>query len=227
MRTVALIPAYNAAGTIGEVVKRTLSFVDKVIVVNDGSTDATAKEAEHQGAEVLSIGKNTGKANAIRTGLRKCHGFDAVVLLDADLQHCPEEIPRLLEEIKNGADLCIGSRFLNGKVKMPLGNRFSNSTAGRIISFLSGQRLTDPQSGFRALNGKMAISLELRAERYAIEHIMILEAARRGLRIGEVPTSCVYGYETSSVRPVRDTLRVMYHILRFLLGRGGSDSIHR
>ena len=217
MRTVALIPAYNAAGTIGEVVKRTLSFVDKVIVVDDGSTDATAKEAEHQGATVLSIGKNTGKANAIRTGLRKCHGFDAVVLLDADLQHCPEEIPRLIEEIKNGADLCIGSRFLNGKVKMPLGNRFSNSTAGRIISFLSGQRLTDPQSGFRALNGKMAISLELRAERYAIEHIMILEVSRKKGRIKELPISCIYGDEVSHIRIFSDTLRVMYYVIRFVL----------
>ena len=217
MRTVALIPAYNAAGTIGEVVKRTLSFVDKVIVVDDGSTDATVKEAECHGAEVLSIGKNTGKANAIRTGLRKCHGFDAVVLLDADLQHCPEEIPRLLEEIKNGADLCIGSRFLNGKVKMPLGNRFSNSTAGRIISFLSGQRLTDPQSGFRALNGKMAISLELRAERYAIEHIMILEVSRKKGRIKELPISCIYGDEVSHIRIFSDTLRVMYYVIRFVL----------
>jgi glycosyltransferase involved in cell wall biosynthesis len=217
MKSAAVIPAYNVERSIGEVVRRTLPFVDKVLVVDDGSSDNTAGEAQRNRATVISLDVNTGKANATKVGLRECSGFGVVVTLDGDLQHCPEEIPRLLEEIKNGTDLCIGSRFLNGQNSMPLRNRISNIAASRIISFISGQRLSDPQSGFRALDGKIISELELKAEKYAIEHVMILEAAKNEFKIKEVPITCIYGDEKSQVRIFSDTLRVAYDILRFVL----------
>jgi glycosyltransferase involved in cell wall biosynthesis len=217
MKTVAVIPAYNTSKSIGEVVRRTKPFVDEVIVVDDGSKDATAKEAKRQGAVVISLEKNTGKANATKIGLRNCCDYDAIVMLDGDLQHCPEEIPRLLDELKNGTHLCIGSRFLNGHKGMPFGNRFSNRVASRIISFITGHGLSDPQSGFRALDGKIAQELELRAERYSIEHIMILEAAKKECTIKEVGISCIYGDEESQIRIFSDTLQVIHDIIRFVL----------
>lgn len=217
MKSAAVIPAYNSADTIGEVVKRTAPFVDRVIVVDDGSIDKTASEAKRHGAVVISLEKNTGKANATKVGIRECTGFGAVVMLDSDMQHCPEEIPQLLHELQNGTDLCIGSRFLDGRTRMPFWNRFSNRVASRIISLISGQRISDPQSGFRALDGRIAQRLELKAERYAIEHIMILEAAKKDLKIKEVPISCAYGDEESHIMVFPDTLRVMRDILRFVL----------
>jgi|Deesub1362B_J571_1020462.scaffolds.fasta_scaffold01471_7 glycosyltransferase involved in cell wall biosynthesis len=217
MRVAAVIPVYNEEKTIEFLVKRTLKFVDKVVVVDDGSSDASAARARAAGAQVISLGKNTGKANALRQGFKEVQGYDVVVTLDGDLQHSPSEIPGLIECIRRGSDLCIGSRFLSGNESMPLQRRLSNKVTSWIISILARQRITDPQSGFRAIRGDKLAQLELRAERYAIEHVMILEAARKGFRIGEVPISTIYGEEKSYIHPVKDTLRVIYYIMRFLV----------
>ncbi|MFV2041132.1 MAG: glycosyltransferase family 2 protein [Candidatus Hydrothermarchaeales archaeon] len=217
MKSAAVIPSYNVGKTIGDVVSRTSQFVDQIFVVDDGSTDKTASIAQRSGAEVISLELNTGKANATRMGIKECRGFGAVVLLDGDLQHCPEEIPALISAVQSGAHLCIGSRFLNGGVNMPIKNRFSNWMASRIISTITGQTVTDPQSGFRALDGAVAQELELAAERYAIEHIMILEAAKKSFIINEVPISCIYGDEESNIHVLSDSYRVMRDIIRFVL----------
>jgi len=219
MRSVAVIPAYNEARTIGEVVRRTRGFVDCVIVIDDGSKDGTAEAASEKGAEVLKLEENSGKANATKIGFSRCNGYDVVITLDGDLQHLPEEIPKLVECVEGGADLCIGSRFLGGKVEMPLSNRLSNSVARVIINLLTGLRITDPQSGFRALRSGKLGELKIEAERYAIEHIMIIESARKGFNVSEVPISCIYGDENSHIRPLRDSMRVTYDILRHVFRR--------
>lgn len=220
MRTVAVIPAYNVERTIGEVVRRSLRYVDSVIVVDDGSVDSTAIEAEKAGAKVLRLEKNMGKATALKTGFRNLPECNTVVMLDADLQHLPEEIPRFLEALEKGCDLCIGSRFLDSTGNMPTSCKLSNHIASQLVSFLVNQKITDPQSGFRAIKKEKLDQLELKAERYSIEHILILEAAWKGMKIEEVPISCVYGEEKSNIRPFRDTVRVAHNILRFVLSRG-------
>jgi glycosyltransferase involved in cell wall biosynthesis len=220
VRVAAIIPAYNEGEHIGEVVERAKRYVDHVIVVDDGSVDDTAERARLSGAEVIVSPKNEGKASAIKRGRERCKDFEAVIIMDGDLQHLPEEIPRLLECLEEN-DLCLGSRLLDSKksVLMPLANRLSNKFASILISLLCGMKITDPQSGFRAIKMDKLMELELKAERYAIEHIMILEAAARGLRIKEVPISCVYGKEKTGIKPIRDTLRVTYYICAFMLRR--------
>jgi glycosyltransferase involved in cell wall biosynthesis len=220
MKAGAVIPAYNAEKTIGDVVRRTLKNVDTVIVVDDGSWDSTAEVAERAGATVIRHPRNLGKARALKTGFKNLPECELVVMLDADLQHLPEEIPRLLEAVQERCDLCIGSRFLSSAEDMPTSCRISNKVAASIVSFLAKQRITDPQSGFRAIRKAKLDLLELKADRYSIEHIIILEAASKGLRIAEVPISCVYGEERSNIRPFRDTVRVAHNILRFVLSRG-------
>ena len=214
---VAVIPAYCEEKTIKEVVERTRKFVDRVIVVDDGATDNTFEEARSTGAEVLRHEKNMGKAGALKTGFASLGECDIVVTLDGDLQHLPEEIPNLIAGIEKGADLCIGSRFLGDSKCMPLSNRISNKVAAALLNVLSGQKITDPQSGFRAIRREALEKLELPADRYAIEHIMILEAAKKGFKIREVPISCIYGGEKSHISPTRDIVNVIYHILRFIL----------
>ncbi|MFQ5887963.1 MAG: glycosyltransferase family 2 protein, partial [Candidatus Hydrothermarchaeales archaeon] len=211
------IPAYNEAETIGEVVKESIGLVDHIIVVDDGSKDDTSGEASRNGAEVIRIDINSGKANALKQGLQRCNGYDVVLLMDADLQHSPSEIPLLIRCIEDGADLCIGSRFLKNETNMPLLNRISNGVARTIVSLLAGQHISDPQSGFRAIKGSRIDELELKAERYAVEHIMILEASKRKFKICEVPISCRYEGERSHINPVKDSLRVVYYLLKFYL----------
>ena len=126
MRSVVIIPAFNESETIGEVVVKSRKLVDRIIVVDDGSTDDTATEASRNGAEVIKIKSNSGKANAIKKGFEQCEGYGVVVLMDGDMQHSASEIPQLIKCIEDGADLCIGSRFLKNNIKMPLLNRFSN-----------------------------------------------------------------------------------------------------
>ncbi len=220
MKTVAVIPAYNAERTIGDVVRRTLKQVDAAIVVDDGSLDSTAEAAKGAGAVVIRHRRNMGKARALKTGFRNLPECDIVVMLDADLQHLPEEIPRLLEAVQDKCDLCIGSRFLAFPENMPTSCKISNKAAASLMSFLVKQRITDPQSGFRAVKKEKLDLLELKADRYSIEHIIVLEAASKGMRIAEVPISCVYGEEKSNIRPFRDTVRVAHNILRFVLSRG-------
>ncbi|MFQ5976036.1 MAG: glycosyltransferase family 2 protein [Candidatus Hydrothermarchaeales archaeon] len=217
MKSVVIIPAFNEAETIGEVVKESTILVDRVIVVDDGSKDDTADEASRNGAEVIRIDINSGKANALRQGFQNCDGYDVVLIMDGDLQHSPKEIPLLIRCIENGADLCIGSRFLKNMTNMPLLNRISNGVAKTLLSFLAGQQISDPQSGFRAIKGSKISELELKAERYAIEHVMILEAARRKFKICEVPISCRYEGERSHINPIKDPLRVIYYLLKFYL----------
>lgn len=220
MTAVAVIPAYNAERTIGEVVERALKFVDAAIVIDDGSRDSTAILAERSGARVIRHKKNKGKARALKTGFQNLPRCDIVVMLDADLQHLPEEIPRFIEALEGGYDLCIGSRFLHPSGNMPSSCRISNRIASYLVSFLAKQRITDPQSGFRAIKKTKLDLLELKAERYSIEHILILEAVSKRMRITEVPISCVYGEEKSNIKPFRDTIKVAHNILRFVFSRG-------
>ena len=215
----AVIPAYNEEKTIKEMAERTKKFVDRVVVVDDGSTDRTFDEAKEAGVEVIKHEKNRGKAAALKTGLAHLGDYDIVITMDADLQHLPEEIPLLLSGIEDGCDLCVGSRFLSNSNCMPLLNKISNRVTSVILSALAGQRITDPQSGFRAIKRETLERLELVADRYAIEHIMILEAARKGFKIKEMSTSCIYGEEASHINPVRDTANVIYNILRFIISR--------
>lgn len=219
MKTIAVIPAYNEFSSIKEVVRRASRFVDKVIVVDDGSKDDTAKAAREGGAEVISYGKNRGKAHAMRVGFQRCLDYDVVVVLDGDLQHAPEEIPALIKCIEEGGDICVGSRALGDSGDMPRSRRFSNWVASKLVSALANRKITDPQSGFRAIRRDKLDLLELRAERYAIEHIMILEGAKKGLHIKEVPISCRYAGEKSDIRVFRDTLQVIYYISRFLVAK--------
>lgn len=217
MKSTAVIPVYNEGKTIRQVAKAAEKFVDKVIVVDDGSTDESAAEAKKTNAEIITIPRNRGKANALKTAFKRCREYDVVIMLDGDAQHPPEEIPSLIKCIKQGNDLCIGSRFYSDCRSMPFASKFSNRAASLLISLLTGQKITDPQSGFRAIKREKLEELELKAERYAIEHIMILESSRKKFKIAEVPIPCVYGEERSNVKPVRDTLKVTYHILKFIL----------
>lgn len=192
MSITAIIPAYNSEKTIANIVKRAVNYVDKVLVIDDGSIDNTADEASRAGARVVVHSVNQGKAEAIRTGLRNSRGI--TVMLDSDLQHLPEEIPKVIAPIMdNGFDLSIGSRFLGNPEMMPLHRKTTNLLSTLAVKLRTNQNITDVQSGFRAIGDKIR-KLDLNsAKRYDIETVMLLRAIEQDCRIVEVPITTIYG----------------------------------
>ncbi|MEM0449116.1 MAG: glycosyltransferase family 2 protein [Methanomassiliicoccales archaeon] len=195
IRTVAVIPAYNEQKTIGSIVLKAKLNVDEVLVVDDGSVDDTALLAEMAGAKVLRMPHNSGKAEALMSGLRYVagNGFEAVVMLDGDGQHDPSAIPDLIKPILEGsADLIIGSRFLNGGDGIPRYRKLGQTILNKTTSFGAKVKVTDTQSGFRALSRNAMRHLDFEADGYGIESAMITYMAERGLRIAEVPINADY-----------------------------------
>lgn len=215
----ALIPAYFEAAHIGAVVQRTLVQLDGVLVVDDGSTDATETEARKAGGEVIRHVVNQGKGAAIKTGLRELSGragVEYVLILDGDGQHLPEEIPRFLEAAnRSSAAMLVGSRMQDLQA-MPLVRKATNLLMSRQISRLCGQQIPDTQCGFRMIHRDLAPALcETETSQYDYETEMLVIAARRGCQIAAVPVSAIYGDEKSKIHPVRDTLR-FFRLMRRL-----------
>lgn len=211
------IPAYQAAASVGDIVRRSRKLLPDVLVIDDGSSDATAMEARRAGAEVISLSKNSGKGRALQTAFRELfrRGFGAVITIDADGQHMPEEIPRLLEAAGNGAHLVLGARDHLFEHMAHL-RRISNRLSSLAISILAGQRLRDIQTGFRWYSHHLIDTLGFPESRFEAESAVIVRASRRGLRIVSVPVKLGQpdGRATSHYRPLADSLRIGFAVTR-------------
>ncbi len=212
----AVIPAYLEAKHIADVVVRTLRQLDHVLVIDDGSTDATAETARTAGAEVIVHPQNCGKGESIKTGLRHWleHGFTYVVILDGDGQHLPEEIPRFLAAALTRAELFVGTRMSDVR-EMPAVRRAVNRYMSNSISRLCGQPIPDTQCGFRMVHRNLIPDLLGGADRFDYETEMLILTSRKGCRIESVPITTVYSDEVSSIHPVRDTLRFFKLMRRY------------
>ena len=212
MHAVALIPAFNEARTIAAVVEGVRAAVDRVIVVDDGSTDGTGDRAREAGAEVASHAANLGKGHAVRTGLARVFAgaFTHVLLLDGDLQHLPQEASSLLAEAAaGGADVVIGERRFE-RTRMPASRYHANRIGSRVLSWFVGIPVHDTQCGFRVFRVDALRPLRLRATGYEIETEMLVKVRRRGGRVAAVPITAVYDGQRSKLRPVRDTTRTCF-----------------
>ncbi len=213
----AVIPAYLEEKHIGDVVRRTLRQLDNVLVIDDGSADATATTARNAGAEVVVHPQNRGKGESIKTGLRRWldRNLNYVVVLDGDGQHLPEEIERFLEAASSKrAELLIGTRMKDVR-EMPLLRRLVNRYMSNKISRLCGQQIPDTQCGFRMVHRSVIPDLLGGAERFDYETEMLILASRKCCRVESVPISTVYSDEVSSIHPVRDTIRFFKLIRRY------------
>lgn len=215
----AIIPAYCEEKHVRDVVERTLHQVDHVVVVDDGSADATTANARAAGADVVTHERNVGKGESIKTGLRYWleRGFQHVVILDADGQHLPEEIARFIAAAPTGAALLIGTR-MNDVRQMPLVRRMVNRYMSRRISRVCGQDVPDTQCGFRMLSAAVIPHLLDGAARFEYETEMLFIVSRQGGKIESVPISTVYGDEVSSIHPVRDSIRFFKLMRRYEQG---------
>jgi len=193
---IALVPAYNEAGTIGQIIAEIKNYLDKVIVVDDGSLDNTREEAEKAGAIVLKHNKNLGKGAALKTGfeyiLKNFPETQAVITLDADGQHNPNEIPKFIEAFnKTGADLILGERLIN-RTKMPFLRRAGNTFFSWLISLRIGQKISDSQTGFRLISKRFLEKSNFKSDSYGIETEVLLSAPQDGFQIKTIPTSTIY-----------------------------------
>jgi len=200
---VALIPAYEEAARIADVVAGAHRHLP-VIVVDDGSTDDTARLAENAGARVLRQVPNAGKGAALRAGFRAAleDGVEAVVTLDADGQHDPAEIPAFLEAFAiDRPELVIGRRDSRA---MPPARRASNVAGGALLAIALGRAVPDNQSGFRLIGRRlMGAMLESDESGFEFEVEMIARCIALGLPIASVPIRTIYAGEASHIRPWR------------------------
>jgi glycosyltransferase involved in cell wall biosynthesis len=206
----AIIPAYNPGPALLDVARRTAAIVgpDHVLVVDDGSHDGSGDAARAGGFRVIRHPINRGKGAALRTGYGVAleEKYEAALTLDADGQHDPAWIPRLLEALGPDVDLVIGTRMIDPGPMPPIRvatNRFMSS----VLSSLAGTSITDTQSGFRIVRRRVLEQVPLVTERFETESELLIRAGRHGFRIAEVPIPAVYGEEKSKIRPLADTAR--------------------
>lgn len=214
-----LIPAYNAAQYLSELVKRIRQAVPgtEILIINDGSSDRTAQLLPALGTAYLDNLPNQGKGFTLKRGadyaLEK--GYRHIVTIDADLQHLPEEIPRLLEKTER-SDIVIGTRKITLRV-MPFARWLTNNLTSIIISVFSGQRVRDSQSGFRLIATKILAQTKVQSIKYDYESEILFQAGALGARIGEAAISTVYGGAQSYINPLKDTGRFIRLIWRRIL----------
>lgn len=202
-RILALIPAYNAAPFVADVIRGARVHLP-VLAINDGSTDETLAVLQASGATVIDQQPNQGKGAALQLGFRHAleSGAAAVITLDADGQHDPSEIPLFVASFHgSGADLIIGERDFS---RMPLVRRISNTVGRLAFSWAIGRRVPDNQSGYRLLSRRLMEAVLASGERgFEFEMDMIVVCVKRGWPIDGVPVRTIYGDEISNIKPAQ------------------------
>lgn len=186
-----VIPAYNEETNIRNVIIETKKYISNIIVVDDGSKDKTSEEAEKEKAVVLKHIINLGKGAALKTGCDYAakQGADKIIVLDADAQHEPSQIPNFLNELKD-ADIVLGYRK-PGK-EMPLILKLGNSFINKITKLLYGINLHDTQCGYRAFTSNAYKKIKWKASNYSMESEMVANIGKKNLKYKEIPIKTIY-----------------------------------
>ena len=187
----AVIPAYNEEKNIAGIIRKTKNYVEKVVVVADGSSDGTKSTAESSEAVVIRHIVNLGKGAALKTGCDFAaeKGAKFIITLDADAQHNPNNIPRFIEKLGK-YDVVFSYRKLSGK--MPLVLRFGNWFISKTVKILYGVKLVDTQCGFRAFSSKAYEKIRWNASDYSMESEMISRTGKQRLKYVQIPIETIY-----------------------------------
>ncbi|HEY5669565.1 MAG TPA: glycosyltransferase family 2 protein [Anaerolineales bacterium] len=194
-RIVVVVPAYNEERFIGSVVLKIRKYPVTVIVVDDGSTDDTAYVAQAAGAIVARHEKNQGKGDALNTGFCQARQLEpeAIVIIDGDGQHLPEQLPHLVQPVLAGqADLVVGSRYLRKDCRVPRTRLIGHWFFNQLARHASGVGVSDSQSGFRAFSPRAYNADLFHCSDFSVESEMQFLAREYGLRVAEVPITIRY-----------------------------------
>ncbi len=215
-RVIAVIPAFNEATRVGAVVRAVAAYAETVLVVNDGSTDATAAEAERAGARVVQHIDNCGPGAATMTGLRAALslGADVVVTLDADEQHDPHDIPAMLAPVLRGeADIVFANRF-GQRNRIPFIRRAFNAAGNTITFIATGRWMPDSQCGFKVFGPRALQEVDLQTNGFEFCTEIVRETVQHRWRTAQVPVKVLYSEYTlakgqSFVNGVRTALKIL------------------
>ena len=220
MLTIACIPAYNVEKSIVDVVKRSLNFVDKVIVCDDGSSDSTSKNAESVGAVLIKHEKNLGKGAALKSLFKYAREYqaDIIVTIDGDGQFLPEEIEKLVKPIQTYQfDVVIGNRFLD-KHEMPSYRKAGNKILDKFTKLAADLPFEDTQSGFRAYSKNAIEKITFSSNGFGVDSEIIIDAVNKGLKITEEYVTVLYntGEKTSTKNPLSHSMGVIASIIELI-----------
>jgi glycosyltransferase involved in cell wall biosynthesis len=216
LKLVILIPAYNEATQIGQLLQKIATMNFSVIVVDDGSNDETAKEAEASGVIVISHNKNRGKGASLETGFKYIlnQDFDAVLIMDGDGQHSPNDIQKFIDLAKRHPEAMIIGNRMDNTENMPLDRKLTNMFMSFIISCICRQKIPDSQCGFRLIRTGLLKSLEIESSRFEVESEILIKVSRLKTKIQSVPIDTFYGKEASQINPFWDTFRFIIFLLK-------------
>ncbi len=206
-----IIPAYREAGRIGAVVEGVSVYLPDVIVVDDGSPDDTARQAEQAGAVVIRHAINSGKGAALDTGFRAARerGFDYAITMDGDGQHAPSDVPAFMQTyLKSGTPVLVGTRMSKTR-DMPWARRWTNRIMSWLLSREMGQSVPDTQCGYRLYALGVVPEVSAESKRFAAESEILMDLSHRGVKIGSVPIATIYGTEKSKIHPIKDGVRFL------------------
>lgn len=217
-----IIPSFNEARTIGELVRALVPQGFDVMVIDDGSSDSTEREALNAGAMVIRNKTNLGKGASVRNGIQYVLDktrYEWIIMMDGDGQHHPEDVPALMAVTDGeGADIVVGNR-MGATRNMPLVRRLTNMFMSWLLSKFCGQRIPDTQCGFRLMKAEALRGLKLETDRFDIESEMLIEASMNGCRIKSAPVQTIYGDEESRIHPVRDTIKFIQLLSKYSISK--------
>jgi glycosyltransferase involved in cell wall biosynthesis len=214
-----IIPSYNESKTIGALVKKIKAQGLDVLVIDDGSIDNTSVIATQAGAELIRQDTNRGKGNALKEAFRFMlnKDYQAVITMDADGQHNPEDIPHFIEAaINSKAEMVIGNR-MSSRQGMPLVRWLTNNFMSFLISIICRCNIRDSQCGFRLIKRRLLEKLHPISDNYEIESEIIVQACRKGFQIKFIPVQTIYASQTSQINPVIDTIRFFKYLFKNML----------
>ena len=200
----AVVPFYNEKETINIVLQETIKYVQFVFAVNDGSDDGFIPDASQKSKiKFINLDRNYGKGKALSVGFSEAvsAGYNYVITLDADLQHEPKFIPKLIEVLQS-FDIVIGNRLKNLR-GMPIQRRLSNKLTSFFLTVRTGQEILDSQCGFRAYKSEVLNAVKMRFTGFEAESEILIKASKQGFKIGFVDITTIYGHEKSKMRPIQ------------------------
>ena len=221
MSTLVCIPAFNEEGAIGKLVRKTLSYVDSVVVCDDGSSDNTAKEAKNSGAYVIIHDENRGKGSALKSLFEHARhsSADIIVTIDGDGQFMPEEIKKLTKPIiEKTSDIVVGYRFDND-TEMPSYRKIGNKILDHATNIATSIPIRDTQSGFRAYSKNAIELIESSNDGFTADSEILIDASKHGLRISEEKITVIYdtGRRTSTKNPILHGSSVLGSLIEMIL----------